>query len=934
MAESVVTFLLQGFSSLMFEKVKFIGGIREQVVFIKDELERIRAFLRNADAVEDDDEEIKVWVKQVRDVAFDSEDALDKFQLRLSSHNNHSFYLSKILCTIKILKARHRFAYELRGIKYRVISIAEGHRRYCYRMNSSISSHEEGSKSRSSTNTNSTLYDLRGDARLLDEAQLVGIDKPKNDLVRWLLMDSSSSLQVVAVRGMGGLGKTTLVNTVYTDDEVKKHFKHHAWIAVSQFKPDELLREIIQQLFDAIKKPFPVAANSTDCHKLKRILLDFLCEKKYLIVLDDVWSIDAWDALKFAFPSNCGSRLMLTSRISEVVSISTTELGGMIYDLKPLSSEESWTLFCARTFQGNLCPSYLEKISRNILKRCRGLPLAIVAISGMLATKDQSRVDEWEMVERSLGPEFESNRRLISMKKILSLSLNDLPYNLKSCFLYLSIFPEDYLIERSRLIKFWIAEGFVQAQERRTLEEVAEGYFNELLNRSLTHVAEKYFDGRIRACRVHDLLREIILHKSKNQNFVVIASPEDSNSSSYPEKVRRLSVHKTLETVQECHDLSKLRSLFFFGVSEDSFSNLLLSIFFNGQIRLLKVLDCRGVPLATFPKGITKLYNLRYLSLRDTKISSIPASIGNLENLETLDVRNTFVKELPSEILKIHGLGHLIVCRYIKPLSVPFQFVGFKALEKMETLSSLQSLFSIEVNYGGANLMTSLGKLKQMRRLGILKLRAEDGPILCSSIEKMRYLRTLSLCSREANEVLNVQNISSPPPHIQRLYMVGRLEMLPNWVSQLSSLTKLVLMWSKLGEDSLESLHSLPNLVELRFSHAYDGETLCFKTGCFQKLRTLFLRNLDKLRRVTVEIGTMPHLEQVVFENCKLLEEVPAGFEFLTNLKQINFVDMDDELISRLRQSDQDNDHFKIKHVPSIFIGRAEETSGPDGYYF
>ncbi|KAL7188101.1 hypothetical protein ACSBR1_038038 [Camellia fascicularis] len=152
---------------------------------------------------------------------------------------------------------------------------------------------------------------------------------------------------------------------------------------------------------------------------------------------------------------------------------------------EPLSPQESWTLLCKKTFQENNCPSHLEGLLTSILRRYEGWPLAIVAISGLLSVKDQNSVAEWEKTYRSLGAELEGNNRLLGMKKILSLSYIDLPHYLKLCFLYLSVFPEDHLIEHWRLIWLWIAEGFVEVKEGAPIEQVAEGYLNELVNRSL-----------------------------------------------------------------------------------------------------------------------------------------------------------------------------------------------------------------------------------------------------------------------------------------------------------------------------------------------------------------------------------------------------------------------------------------------------------------
>ncbi|XP_059646508.1 putative disease resistance protein At1g50180 isoform X2 [Cornus florida] len=256
----------------------------------------MRAFLRVADAKEELDPELQVWVKQAREVAYDTEDLLDEFILRLAHHHGDGFcgFLRKISCSIKNLKARHRIASEIRRIKSRVENI---HQRYRDRF--SIS--EYGS---SSTVVNNTWYDSRGDALLLEEAELVGMDGPKKQLIGWLVEDTPK-LKVISVVGMAGMGKTTLVKKVYDDVEVKKHFQCHAWIIVSQiFELKELLKDLILQVFDEVKQPPPQRLETADHNNLKAQIKDFLQQRRYVLVLDDVWSINAWDALKHALPDN------------------------------------------------------------------------------------------------------------------------------------------------------------------------------------------------------------------------------------------------------------------------------------------------------------------------------------------------------------------------------------------------------------------------------------------------------------------------------------------------------------------------------------------------------------------------------------------------------------------------------------------------------
>ncbi|XP_028105898.1 disease resistance protein RPM1-like, partial [Camellia sinensis] len=434
--------------------------------------------------------ELQTWVKQVRDVARDIEDVLDEFMLRFARHHQRGICGSiyKIHYQIKNMKARYQIPYEIQDIKSRVVEIAERRKRYDHKLCTS----EQGSSSNTTNMAiNGGCYDRRGDAPLLEEADLVGIDKPKQQLLDWVI-DGDSPLKVISVLGMGGLGKTTLVKKVYEDTEVKRHFQNHAWITVSQpFNIKEILKDLIQLLFDELKRPLPQRLETMDDNKMKAVVKEVLQES---------------------------SRVLRTTRIANIASTSCRGFHGNIYEMKPLSPEESWILFCKKTFQEKDCPRHLIELSERILGRCDGLPLAIVAIAGVLASKDYNRIDEWELVNRSLGAEVEGS----DMMKILLLSYNDLPYYLKSCFLYLSNFPEDHLIGWMSLIRLWVAEGFVEVKHGKTLEEVAEAYIYELLNRSLIQVAKRGRDGRIQSCRVHDLLREIIVSKSIDQNFLAI----------------------------------------------------------------------------------------------------------------------------------------------------------------------------------------------------------------------------------------------------------------------------------------------------------------------------------------------------------------------------------------------------------------------------
>lgn len=897
MAESPVLFLLEKLTSLLQEEVQLLKGVRAEVQFIKDELERLKAILRMADAVEDREPELKVWVKQVRDVAHDMEDAIDEFTLRLVNHHGHGFAAS-----IKALRARHRIASEIQEIKTRVETIAN--RRSIADTGSSWSHRYR------------TRLDSQGDALLLEEADLVGIEKPKKQMMELLFKEEPGRV-VIPIYGMGGLGKTTLAKQVYEDSKVKKRYRMHAWVTVSQtFKMNELLRDLVQQLYNVIGKQAPEAVGTMKSDKLKEVIKNLLQQSRYLIVLDDVWRVNAWDAIKHALPNNSyGSRVMVTTRNKDVAASSCTEWHGKVYNLEFLPQPEAWSLFCKKTFQGNSCPPHLEESCGSILKRCGGLPLAIVAISGALSTKDKTNIEEWLSVCKSFASEIEGNDKLEDMKKVLSLSFNDLPYYLKSCLLYLVIFPEFYAIEHMRLIRLWIAEGFVNGEEGRTLEEVAESYLKELINRSLIQVVEKSSDGRMKTCRIHDFLRDLINLKSRDQNFATVAKEQDTI---WPERVRRLSVMNSLQNIQQNKTSFQLRSLLLFALSESLDHSSVSPLFSNG-CRLLRVLDLQDAPLEVFPAEIVNLYHLKYLSLKNTKVSKIPSSIKKLQNLETLDLKHSYVTELPVEILQLHRLRHLLVYRYeVESYAYFHSRHGFKLPAPIGSMQSLQKLCFIEADQGSQELMIELGKLTQLRRLGIRKMKQEDGAALCSSIEKMTNLRSLSITAIEDDEIIDIQNIARPPPYLRKLYLSGRLEKLPEWIFSLQNLVRVYLKWSRLKEDPLVYLQDLPNLIHLEFLQVYVGETLHFKAKGFPSLKLLGLDDMDGLKSMVVEEGAMPNLKRLIIQRCGSLKQVPSGIEHLSKLRAIDFFDMPDELIMALRPNGGE-DYWRVEHVPVVY---------------
>ncbi|KAF2912508.1 hypothetical protein DAI22_10g016400 [Oryza sativa Japonica Group] len=556
--------LLGKLSTLLADKYACLKGVRREIHSLRSELSNMQAALHKYASLEDPDIQVKAWITELRELAYDIEDCIDKFMHQLGANgeqhrtsNSIEDFFRKSIQRLKTLGPRHNIAGEIEELKARVISVRD--QKNSYKLDDIFCS--------SSSNTNASV-DPRLATLFAEENHLVGIDGPRVELVNWL--DAESRLikcrKVLSIVGFGGLGKTTLANEVYR--RVKVHFDCHAFVSVSQ-KPDfkNIFKDITYNMptKDGFLKDIDTWNEKKFIEKLRELLVD----KRYLVIIDDVWSISAWKAITVAFPDNdCSSTIIVTTRVSDVGWSCCLNGIDRNYQMEPLSEVHSGRLFCKRIFSTNEdgCPDILQEVSTDILKKCGGLPLAIISISGLLANRPVIK-EEWEKVKESIGFALDKNQNLEGMKIILSLSFNNLPNYLKTCLLYLSIFPEDCIIERNMVVWRWIAEGFISEDCGQKLEDVAESYFYELINKSLVQPVDIGFDGKARACRVHDIMLQFISSKATEENFVTLLGGQTRKTNSH-HYVRRLSIQDTnnhLSTLLANKNLCHVRSLHCFG---------------------------------------------------------------------------------------------------------------------------------------------------------------------------------------------------------------------------------------------------------------------------------------------------------------------------------------------------------------------------------
>ena len=913
MAETAVSLVIEHLVPLLIQEAQLLKGIHEEVAGIKREMEMIQSFLKDADTRAEKDgtsNVAKTWVKQVREEAYHIEDVIDEYILHFAKQphkrRRRFYFLQKISHITINLKPQHVIASEIQGINKALDGIRKSGERYGF---------NTIGKRLSGTDTKSvTWHDPRVTSLFLDEAEVVGIENPKAELIE-KLVEGPSKCMVISVVGIGGLGKTTLVKKVYDNEKVTMHFDCHAWITVSQsYKMEELLRDMINQFYKSRKEFAPREIDKMKETSLIEVLKQYLRELRYVVIFDDLWHTEFWRYIKCGFPENDkGNRIIITTRSEDVAPSDKESIYYHVYKLPPLPSEKALELFYRKVFQreeGQCPPDFIE-LSRAIVGRCEGLPLAIVAIGGLLSTKDKV-LHEWHKFHHSLSSELESNPHLINITKILSLSYHDLPYKLKACFLYFGMFPEDYFINCARLIRLWIAEGFVKEKQGLTLEEVAQDYLKELIHRSLVQVEMVDSRGKIRSCRVHDMLREVILSRSEELNFRLVSI---RNYSSFDKIARRLSIQNNSNASLQSITSSQTRSILVFGVDEvpKSFLEICFSNF-----KLMKTMDFEGAPIDYIPKEVGNLFHLKYLSLRDTKVQILPKSIGELHNLETLDLKRSLVSELPAEISGLYKLQYLGA--YIENFDTEFSIDsrrGVKIHSGIGCLQSLQKLVKIEAN--NTALITELGSLRQLRKFEIANLKRENGMDLCTALGKMSHLQALTINGTSQEEVLELQMMSSPLPLLQSLGLYGRLEKLPEWIPKHKTIVRICLFWSRLMDDPLMVLQALPSLMILRIYDGYIGEQLHIEGGGFQKLKWLGLQNLEGFNRLTIDEGALPLLETILIGPCPQLKEVPCSIHHLKCLKYLIFYDMPTEFVLSL-QPNEGPDFWKVTHVPSVLF--------------
>ncbi|RDX85776.1 Disease resistance protein RPM1, partial [Mucuna pruriens] len=803
--------------------------------------------------------------------------------------------LSKIIRFIETLMPHRRIASEIQKIKSDVDEIMQRGKNYNFLNQPAFSQSVQ-------------RHDPRPDSRFLKEDEVVGFEGPRNKLIGWLV-EGPAERSVISVVGMGGLGKTTLVGKVFNNLKVRAHFNSHAWITVSQsYTVDDLMRKLLTKLCKEEQKEPPQHISEMDRDSLIDEVREHFQQNRYVVIFDDVWSAKLWGEVEPAMhDNNNGSRILITTRSMNVADSCRNSPSDKVHELKPLSFEKSMELFCKKAFRcdnNGCCPEDLVIISSEFVEKCNGLPLAIVAIGGLLSCKEKTPF-EWEKIKRSL----KWKEMDINLNTILGFSYDDLPNYLKPCLLYFGIYPEDYEIESRRLVCQWIAEGFVKDEEGKSLEDVAQQYLTELVGRSLVQVSSFTIDDKVETCHVHDVLRDMILEKFMDLNFCLHISKENELVSSG--MIRRLSITTNSNDLLGSIESSHIRSLFVFTSEESRLSNEFVQRI-PTKYRLLKVLHFEDGGWDFVPGNWENLAHLRYLNLvgSPTTIENLLKCIGKLQNLETLNIGCSDFKKIPKEICKITKLRHL--------LGDGLEL--FELKNSLGGMTSLQTLHCVKLTEDDDNveLIRELGKLKQLRILYLTGVKERLGSSLCTSINQMQSLEELEI-EATSEDAIDLPDISSLPM-LRYLELSGKLNKIPQWVPQLQNLVILHLFFSRLSDEPLQSLQNMPHLLCLRIAHdAYKGESLYFQAGGFRRLKELSLQALVNLNSIIIDKGALRSLKTLAFSSLDSLNTIPSGMQHLENLEDFGVGYMPDEFVQCIAP-DGGPKHPSIHHVPLVQI--------------
>lgn len=899
MAEAIVSTVADQLINIIREQVqneiRLVIGVDDEVLHLADELKTLRNVLDDSENRRFQDKNINHWLSRLEHTSYEMEDVLDEWNYAIQKfkieHNADDDDAAKqkvcsfsCLCFNKVV-VRHDIAMKIQNLREQLDQILKEKDRYNFVT--------------SMPNTDIVPKFCRVQSTsLIDSAKVHGRDRDVDMLVCKLMANGGSqdesSIPILSIVGMGGLGKTTLAQLVYNHSQVEKSFDLRVWICVSDpFDLVAIAKGILESIIGS-------SLNTIQLDVLLKYVKESISGKKILFVFDDVWTEDynKWEPLQNSLRySGAGSKILVTTRNELVVKMMGSRDSDICHP-SPLSDDDCWLLLCRIALSGR-SEAEFEKIGKEIVKKCDGLPIAVKTLGSLLRFKRTS--DEWENILNS--EIWKMEKAELEIFPHLLLSYNELSPTLKRCFSYCAVFPKDTEIDVERLIGSWMALGYLGSNVGE-MELKGRECFDALAMRFLFQDFQIIGTSeKISSCKMHDIVHDFaqFIRRSGRveggrMNTRNCQACDPLHVSSVNE-FRSLFWHDNDSPLTICDCLTRVRVLIM--------NNWSLRSTPKGMEKLIHLswLDVSGHMVTQENlKIIFQLFHLQTLRLCACSIDKIPREIRNLVHLRHLDLSlNRFLKELPDSICGLHKLRTLDIWFCEKLSRIPeglarltglrrlSEFRGGSGRNKLGILKNLNRLtghLELDIRLGEENLEEMVedaweAKLKnkmELQRLGLLLVDEMDEKEECNKAR------------------MDVMDAIEPPSNLHTLTVWGykgcRLPL--SWkVAPLTQL-RIIVFADCQHLSSMPPLGKLPLLEQIEIIGMEDLEFVGREflgmdesnpiTDVFPKLKNLTLRDCPKWKKwedITTEeekhSNIMPCLTHLIISNCSSLAALPRS---------------------------------------------------------